>query len=532
MRIKKILPLVGIIVLIVIFTTLDLRKIYDIFSSINPLYSLICFFAIIPILLLVNVEWQILLKKQKIKVDFLYSLKNIFIGYFYGFITPGGIGAYTRSLYLQEESKTPLPKCLSNIIIFNTIDYFALLVVGAVGGFFLSGIYPYLFVTICFVMFIVSLLFWFFFKKNKSKKVFTRIIQLQIFSTLKDKLENSVDYFYEDIPRFNDVLLPFILSISGWVLKYLELYLISKLFMIEIPVVSFILILAVADVIASLPVSIYGLGTRELSLITMFSKFSSATVSYEQIVSFSLFIFVIFWLAPSILGGIITFFESNKTKKFVFSKENIKKFERYMKKYPELYKKLAFLVKKNIPVSIIKPVIVDLGVGPGLLSKELKIILPDAEIIGIDPSDEMLRLSERNAEIKTVKGTSENIPLDDKSVDILVSRFSLAYWERPIDSFREIHRVLKPGGRFILEALNKGFSKWRLFLIKLHMLFKGAGLTVANYHVEAYKTAYSIENVEHLFKTTGFKISYREGGDKKDWRFIIVGVKETKQKTF
>ena len=117
MRIKKILPVVGIIVLIVIFTTLDLRKIYDIFYSINPLYSLICFFAIIPILLLVNVEWQILLKKQKIKVDFLYSLKNIFIGYFYGFITPGGIGAYTRSLYLQEESKTPLPKCLSNIII-------------------------------------------------------------------------------------------------------------------------------------------------------------------------------------------------------------------------------------------------------------------------------------------------------------------------------------------------------------------------------------------------------------------------------
>ena len=524
MRIKKILPIIGIIVLIVIFTTLNLSKIFEIFSSINPLYSIICFFAVVPIVLLVNVEWQILLKKQKIKVTFLYSLKNIFIGYFYGFITPGGIGAYTRSLYLQEESNSPLPKCLSNIIIFNTIDYFALLLLGAIGAFFLSSIYPYLFFTIFFVMVIILSLFVFFFKKDKSKKVFTKIIRSQIFTTIRDKLENSVDSFYEDIPSFRNVILPFILSVSGWFLKYLELYFISKLFMIEISIVSFILIFAVADVIASLPISVYGLGTRELSLITMFSKFSSTALSYEQIVSFSLFVFVIFWLTPSVFGGFITFFESSKTKKFAFSKKNVERFERYMKKYPELYKKLAFLVKKNIPKSIPKPVIVDLGVGPGLLSKAINEIIPSAQIFGVDPSDEMLKLAMKNAEIKPIKGTSEKIPLEDSSADIIVSRFNLTYWKKPLDSFKEIYRVLKPGGRFILEALNRDFSKWKLLGIKLHMISKGSGLAVAGYHTDAYKTAYDIENVECLFKSTGFKIIYKEG-NKKDWRFIIVGIK-------
>ena len=92
---KKLLPIIGIIILIFIVATLDLNKIYNVFSLINPIYSFICFFAILPIVMMVNIQWQILLKKQKIKVSFLYSLKNIFIGYFYGFISPGGIGAYT-----------------------------------------------------------------------------------------------------------------------------------------------------------------------------------------------------------------------------------------------------------------------------------------------------------------------------------------------------------------------------------------------------------------------------------------------------
>ena len=525
MKIKKILTFIGLIVLIVIFFTLDTEKILDIFSSIKPIYTLICFFAVIPIVLLVNIEWQILLKKQKIKVNFLYSLKNIFIGYFYGFITPGGIGAYTRSLYLQEESNSPLPKCISNIIIFNTIDYFALLLLGAIGAIYLSSIYPYLLLTIIFVMIIIVSLFLFFFKNDKSKKVFTRIIRLQIFATIKDKLEGSVDSFYEDIPRFNDVILPFILSIFGWGLKYLELYFISKLFMIEIPVASFILIFAVADVIASLPISIYGLGTRELSLITMFSEFSAATVSYEQIVSFSLFVFVIFWLAPSVLGGVITFFESSKTKKFIFSKENVKRFENYMRKYPELYEKLALLVKKNIPKSNSKPVIIDLGVGPGLLSKKINNILPDAVIYGVDPSTEMLKRAEENAKLKAIKGTSDHITLEDNSVDVVVSRFNLTYWNKPVDSFKEIYRVLKPDGKFVLEALNRDFSRWKLFLIKLHMLSKGSGFAVARYHIDAYKTAYRIGDIERLFKLTGFKISYKEGNEN-DWRFIIVGIKQ------
>ena len=526
MNLKKLLPIIGIIILIYIISNLDLGKIYSVFSNISPIYSFLSFFAILPVVILTNIQWQILLKKQKINVSFLYSLKNIFIGYFYGFISPGGIGAYTRALYLESQSKSPLGKCLSNIIIFNTIDYLSLLLLGAVGAILLSSIYPYLFFVIIIVIFIILFLLLFFLKKEKSKNLFLKMIQSRIFATVKDRLTESLDSFYEDLPRFKDVLIPFTISIIGWIVRFAELFLISKLFSIEVDFIYFILIIAVANVIASIPITIYGLGTREASLISMFFIFD---VIPEKVLILSLFWFTIIWFSPSVIGAIITYFETKKFSKLSLDKKTVKRFSNYMKKYPELYKNLADIVKKNIPKNISKPVIVDLGVGPGLLSKEIIKNISNSKVIGIDPSQEMLNLAKENVKkdsYQTFLGTSEKIPLKNNIADVLVSRFSLTYWENPKDSFGEIKRILKPGGKLVLEALNKRFSKFRLFAIKSHMLFKGAGSEVINYHSEAFKTAYDVIEVEKFLRNAGFIIIYKVA-IKNDWKFIIVSEKST-----
>ncbi len=521
---KKLLPIIGIIILLYIIVTLDLQEIYTVFSNIHPIYSLISFFAILPVVLMTNIQWQILLRKQRIKVSFLYSLKNIFIGYFYGFISPGGIGAYTRALYLEHESKAPLGKCLSNIIIFNTIDYLSLLLLGAIGAIFLSSIYPHLFAVIIAVIFVIVTLLLFFLKKEKSKNIFLKIIQTRIFSSVKDRLTESLDSFYEDLPRFKDVLIPFGISIIGWIVRFTELYFISKLFLIDVSFIYFILIIAVANVIASIPITIYGLGTREASLITMFLFFN---VIPEKVLGLSLFWFTIIWFSPSILGAIITYIETKKLSMSFLNEKTVEKFSNYMKRYPELYRNLTDVVKKNIPNKITKPIIVDLGVGPGLLSQEIIKQTPNAKIIGIDPSGKMLNLANKNVKkdvFQAMLGASENIPLEKNTVDIIVSRFSLTYWKKPRDSFREINRILKPGGKLILEALNNKFSKWKLFAIKTHMIFNSAGLDVIRYHSEAFKTAYNIQQVEHLLKNSGFKIIYKEA-KKNDWKYILVSGK-------
>jgi len=200
-----------------------------------------------------------------------------------------------------------------------------------------------------------------------------------------------------------------------------------------------------------------------------------------------------------------------------------------MKKFNDLYEYLASLVQRHSSSS--HPFILDLGAGPGLLSVEIFRKIPQATIIGIDPLIKMLQLANgnvKNADFQTfepVVGVSENIPLKNNTVDMIASRFSLPYWTQPNKSFQEMMRVLKPGGKVVLEALNRDFPTWKLSLIKIRMLFNRAGRDVTRYHIDAYHLAHTQDEVEMFFKKSGFDILEKEG-KKNEWKFIIVAEKK------
>jgi uncharacterized membrane protein YbhN (UPF0104 family) len=83
----------------------------------------------------------------------------------------------------------------------------------------------------------------------------------------------------------------------------------------------FILSMAVANFIASIPITIYGLGTRDVTMISLFSLFG---VPSANILGLSIFWFGIIWLFPSIIGAIVTLNESrNDRLKKLSSKSRI-----------------------------------------------------------------------------------------------------------------------------------------------------------------------------------------------------------------
>lgn len=206
----------------------------------------------------------------------------------------------------------------------------------------------------------------------------------------------------------------------------------------------------------------------------------------------------------------------------------MKDFATYMRRFPELYIYLAEIVKGHM--SLCHPLILDLGAGPGLLSAKLLYQIPEAMVVGIDPLPQMLRLAKQNVpqayahSFDALQGVSEKIPFKDNSVDCIVSRFSLPYWPQPTESFKEMHRVLKPGGIVVLEELNKEFPGWKLLLLKLPMRVRGASREVVKYHIDAYPHAHTMAEVLRLFTDAGFTILETEG-KKKEWRFIVVAGK-------
>jgi arsenite methyltransferase len=99
--------------------------------------------------------------------------------------------------------------------------------------------------------------------------------------------------------------------------------------------------------------------------------------------------------------------------------------------------------------------VLDLGSGAGadvLISARR--VGPTGRAIGLDMTDEMLALANRNAaeagvdNVEFVKGHIEDIPLPDNSVDVVISNCVINLSADKPRVLRETARVLRPGGRF------------------------------------------------------------------------------------
>jgi arsenite methyltransferase len=99
-------------------------------------------------------------------------------------------------------------------------------------------------------------------------------------------------------------------------------------------------------------------------------------------------------------------------------------------------------------------VVLDLGSGGGIdVILSARRIGPTGTAYGLDMTDEMLALARRNADEAGVcnaiflKGTIEDVPLPDESVDVVISNCVINLSIDKAAVLSEIARVLRPGGR-------------------------------------------------------------------------------------
>lgn len=109
--------------------------------------------------------------------------------------------------------------------------------------------------------------------------------------------------------------------------------------------------------------------------------------------------------------------------------------------------------------------ILDLGCGPGLLTLEFaRAVGPDGNVIGVDPSDDMLQsaraLCGERQNIDLVKGSADTIPLPDATVDKAASVQVFEYISDLAQPLRELHRVLRQGGRLVIADIHFNSLIW------------------------------------------------------------------------
>ena len=98
--------------------------------------------------------------------------------------------------------------------------------------------------------------------------------------------------------------------------------------------------------------------------------------------------------------------------------------------------------------------VLDLGSGGGIdVLLSAKRVGPTGRVFGLDMTDEMLELAARNVaqagalNVELLKGHIEAIPLPADSIDVIISNCVVNLAADKAAVFREIARVLKPGGR-------------------------------------------------------------------------------------
>lgn len=145
--------------------------------------------------------------------------------------------------------------------------------------------------------------------------------------------------------------------------------------------------------------------------------------------------------------------------------------------------------------------VLDLGCGTGHFSTYIKTLGYD--VAGLDPSAKMLEYARQNfPEISFVEGYSNALPFEDNTFDLIISIEVLRYLDRKIviESYEEIYRTLKPGGKTFITHVNTFATEgYYVFYHAKKLLHKIKG---TEYH-NAYFT--SADKEQRLLKRIGFK---------------------------
>lgn len=101
--------------------------------------------------------------------------------------------------------------------------------------------------------------------------------------------------------------------------------------------------------------------------------------------------------------------------------------------------------------------VLDIGCGGGVNVKRFAKIATKGKVCGIDYSDvsveKSIKLNNENIEkglVSIMEGSVSNLPFEDNSFDIITAFETVYFWPNFLNDLKEVLRVLKPGGTFLI----------------------------------------------------------------------------------
>lgn len=123
--------------------------------------------------------------------------------------------------------------------------------------------------------------------------------------------------------------------------------------------------------------------------------------------------------------------------------------------------------------------VIEIGVGSG---RNLPFYRPPVkEVLALEPAPKLIAMARRAPQpdmpVNFIEGSAEAIPLDDHSVDTVVTTWTLCSIPQAVTALVEMRRVLRPGGRLLFVehglAPDESVRRWQNRLTPLWTRISG-----------------------------------------------------------
>lgn len=303
MNYKNYLPIIGIAIFIYLLLKIGISKIFNSIIKADISFLIIACFLTLVLFFFQTLKWHLIARKQKIPINFKDSFKINLIGNFYGFVTPSKLGTIIRAEYLKKYTGG-IGKGLSNFFLDKILDFCSLFFLLLVFSFILGEKLVQVSILYFLVPFFIFALMLVIFINKKIATFPLRLFYKTLLpKKLKKKAKLTFDSFYEDMPtKKRNILFFFLINVITWIITYLATFFVGLSVGINLNFLHYLAIIPIGTIISFIPITINGLGTREATLISLFSLFG---IEATKVFSMSILTLIITGAIPALIASFL-----------------------------------------------------------------------------------------------------------------------------------------------------------------------------------------------------------------------------------
>jgi len=162
--------------------------------------------------------------------------------------------------------------------------------------------------------------------------------------------------------------------------------------------------------------------------------------------------------------------------------------------FSQLVCKKTFVIGKQLLSEEVNPVLVEAGCGEATLSLSLKEVYPEARVILIDCSQDVLIKIKMSPGIESMQADISAIPLETESCDMCCNVGTIEHFDDPLPIIREMKRISR---KYILCAVPAPSLIWKLSTLIRRIVERDASLWTRNTFY------YSESDLRKMFSETG-----------------------------